>query len=274
MAWAPCGGGPQPQCAARPGTLSTGPAPTRHPVDGLLMPAGRPGAPGRGLCHAEAGVPMCQLLTGPIPLRCHHRRREWHHMPGKGQPGVESGSQTRVMAQSFPSKCPAPSPRPPPWSHPARRPPNPLQRKRPPHERRVSVSPAETSLPFSPSHAVSLFSLPASLSVCLSVSHPPAPAPPLEPPPCPSHSTVRPAPQPAPRLSMVLAAAQGSTPGVLCSPPRVSPGPSLPGTPSPGATVPRPSPTIPMGGPLLRASPTLLCRRRGGGPGHSRPRQC
>lgn len=28
-------------------------------------------------------------------------------MPGKGQPGVESGSQTQVTAQSFPSKCPS-----------------------------------------------------------------------------------------------------------------------------------------------------------------------
>lgn len=232
------------------------------------MPAGRPGAPGRGLCHAEAGVPVCRLLTGPIPLRCHHRRREWHHMPGKGQPGVESGSQTQVTAQSFPSKCPSP----PPWSHPAQRPPNPLQRKRPPHERRVSVSPAETSPCLSA--LLTLFLSSPSQPVCLSVSHPPALAPLLEPPPCPFRSTVRPAPQLAPRLSMVLAAAQGSTPGVLCSPPRVSPGPSLPGTPSPGATVPRPSPAIPVGGPLLRASPTLLCRWRGGGPGHSRPRQC
>lgn len=153
---------------------------------------------------------------------------------------------------------------------PAWRPPTPLQRKRPPRKKRVSVSPADTSPCLSA--LLTLFlsspSQPLPLSVCLSVSHPPAPAPPLEPPPCPSRSTVWPAPQLAPRLSVVLAAAQGSTPGVLCSPPQGSPGPSLPGAPSPGATVPRPSPAIPVGGPLLHASPTLPCRRRGEGPGH------
>lgn len=170
---------PWPQC-----TLATGPAPTRRPANGLLMPAGHPGAPGRGLCHAEAGVPVCRLLTGPVTLRCRHWRQEWHHMPGKGQPGVESGSQTQVTAQSFPSKCPSTVP-------PARLGGHPPPCRESDHlVRNGFLSPQLTPLPaFQPfSRCFSL--LPPSPYLCLSVClSPPSPCSPAgtTPLPIPQH---------------------------------------------------------------------------------------
>ena len=68
------------------------------------------GCPGRTwwrwLCHCEAGVPVCQVLTNAVTLwgQCHHQRRNWGHLAGKGQPGVETSSQLQVTALNFPFK--------------------------------------------------------------------------------------------------------------------------------------------------------------------------
>lgn len=322
----------------------------RHPVGLASAAAGHPGAPGRGLCHWEAGMPVCRL-HGP----CHpagtmpspETGMASHAWEGaawgrKRVPDTSHGAELPIQCHGDDTGVPASVPPPDPTRLVGHRPPP--QRKRPLPKKQGFLSPQQPPLPaFQPfSHPVSLFTLPPCSSpgttrlsrttvppapclaprLCLSLSPPsilhhrpsctlPRPAPlsvsltPVHPAPpsvlhaasprtsvclslshpCPSrtivhpacclaphlclslshprpsHTTVRPACCLAPRLSLVLAAARGSTPDALCSPPQVSPGPSLPGTPSSGATEPRPSPA------LLHSSAPQLCRRRGGGPG-------
>ena len=296
--------------------------PMRHPIGLASAAAGHPGAPGRGLCHWEAGMPVCRLHgpchpAGTIPSpETGMASHAWEGAAwGRKQvPDTSHGAELPIQCHGDDTGVPASVPPPDPTHLVGHRPPPQqgfLSRQQPP---------LSAFQPFS--HPVSLFTLPPCSSpgttrlsrttsrttigpapclaprLCLSLSPPsilhhrpsctlPRPAPlsvsltPVHPAPpsvlhaasprasvclslshpCPSHTTVRPACCLAPRLSLVLAAARGSTPDALCSPPQVSPGPSLPGTPSSGATEPRPSPA------LLRSSAPQLCRRRGGGPG-------
>lgn len=68
------------------------------------------GCPGRTwwtwLCHSEAGVTVCQVLANAVTPcgQCHHQRRNWGHLAGKGQTRVETRAQLQVTALNFPFK--------------------------------------------------------------------------------------------------------------------------------------------------------------------------
>lgn len=58
------------------------------------------------LCHSEVGVTVCQVLANAVTPcgQCHHQRRNWGHLAGKGQTRVETRAQLQVTALNFPFK--------------------------------------------------------------------------------------------------------------------------------------------------------------------------
>ena len=169
----------------------------RHPVGLASAAAGHPGAPGRGLCHWEAGMPVCRL-HGP----CHpagtmpspETGMASHAWEGaawgrKRVPDTSHGAELPIQCHGDDTGVPASVPPPDPTRLVGHRPPP--QRKRPLPKKEGFLSPQQPPLPaFQPfSHPVSLFTLPPCSSPGTTRL---------------SRTTVPPAPCLAPRLSLSL----------------------------------------------------------------------
>ena len=204
----------------------------RHPVGLASAAAGHPGAPGRGLCHWEAGMPVCRL-HGP----CHpagtmpspETGMASHAWEGaawgrKRVPDTSHGAELPIQCHGDDTGVPASVPPPDPTRLVGHRPPP--QRKRPLPKKQGFLSPQQPPLPaFQPfSHPVSLFTLPPCSSPGTTRL---------------SRTTVPPAPCLAPRLCLSL------------SPPSIQ-------HHRPSCTLPRPAPLSVSLTPVHPAPPSVL----------------